>query len=120
MQNKNRVYSTETGKICPACDSPLATCKCAQRAAGTLANSTGDGVVRIMRETKGRKGAGVTVVRGLMVEQAELKAIAKKLKQLCSCGGAIKDGTIEIQGDHREKIKAHLISAGHTVKIAGG
>jgi len=55
-----------------------------------------------------------------MVEQAELKAVAKKLKQLCSCGGAIKDGAIEIQGDHREKIKAQLVAAGHTVKIAGG
>lgn len=81
---------------------------------------SGDGTVRLRRETKGRKGSGVTLVDGLALPPAELKATAKRLKQLCGSGGSVKEGIIEIQGDHRETIKTHLEKAGHKVKLAGG
>ncbi|MGR6830809.1 stress response translation initiation inhibitor YciH [Aliivibrio wodanis] len=80
----------------------------------------GDGIVRIQRETKGRKGKGVCVITGLDMGDAQLKLLAAQLKKVCGCGGAIKDGDIEIQGDNREKIKEFLTKQGHTVKLAGG
>ncbi|MCT2529969.1 stress response translation initiation inhibitor YciH [SAR92 clade bacterium H921] len=79
-----------------------------------------DGTVRIRRETKGRKGKGVTTVSGIGLAEADLKTLAKQLKQKCSTGGTVKDGVIEIQGDHREKLKAELEKLGHNVKLAGG
>ena len=80
----------------------------------------GDGIIRIQRETKGRKGKGVCVITGLDMEDTQLKLLAAQLKKVCGCGGAIKDGDIEIQGDNREKIKEFLVKQGHTVKLAGG
>jgi translation initiation factor 1 len=79
-----------------------------------------DGTVRIRRETKGRKGKGVTTVSGIGLAEADLKTLAKQLKQKCSTGGTVKDGVIEVQGDHREKLKAELEKLGHNVKLAGG
>jgi translation initiation factor 1 len=81
---------------------------------------SGDGIVRIRRETKGRKGAGVSLIEGVSLAEAELTALAKRLKQVCGSGGAIKNGLIEIQGDHREKLKAELEKQGFKVKLAGG
>lgn len=80
----------------------------------------GDGVVRVGRETQGRKGGGVTVVTGVPLEGKELKALAKKLKQLCGSGGSIRDGVIEIQGDHRDRLIPELAKRGWTVKKSGG
>ncbi len=80
----------------------------------------GDGIVRLKRETKGRKGKGVTLVTGICAPNDELKKIAKTLKQQCGVGGAVKDGVIEIQTDDRDKLKAVLEKLGHTVKLAGG
>lgn len=80
----------------------------------------GDGIVRIRRETKGRKGKGVMTISGLLMNEKDLKTLAKELKKLAGCGGAVKDGIIEIQGDKRDVIKAHLEKKGHTVKLAGG
>ena len=79
-----------------------------------------DGIVRIRHETKGRKGKGVSLVSGLDLDEAALKTLAKQLKQKCSTGGTIKDGVIEIQGDHRDILKIELEKLGHTVKLAGG
>ncbi|MBQ0798172.1 MAG: stress response translation initiation inhibitor YciH [Porticoccaceae bacterium] len=79
-----------------------------------------DGIVRIRRETSGRKGKGVTTINGLTLAESELKALAKQLKQNCSTGGTVKDGVIEIQGDHRDKIRDILTDAGYQVKLAGG
>ena len=76
--------------------------------------------MRIRRETKGRKGKGVTTVSGIELPEAELKALAKQLKQKCSTGGTVKSGVIEIQGDHRDLLKAELEKRGHQVKLAGG
>jgi len=80
----------------------------------------GDGIVRVGRETKGRKGGGVTVVTGVPLEGKELKALAKKLKQVCGSGGSIRDGVIEIQGDHRDRLIPELTKRGWTVKKSGG
>ena len=79
-----------------------------------------DGIVRIRRETSGRKGKGVTTISGIDLNNTELKILAKQLKQTCSTGGTIKDGVIEIQGDHRDKLKSELEKRGHQVKLAGG
>ena len=100
------VYSTETGRIKP--EEPQ------------VERAKGDGIVRIQRQTKGRKGKGVCIITGLDLDDAPLKLLAAELKKVCGCGGAVKDGTIEIQGDAREKIKAHLEKKGLTVKLAGG
>lgn len=100
------VYSTDTGKITPEQD--------------TEQVPSGDGIVRIRRETKGRKGKGVTVIQGLEVNTDTLKSISKALKKKCGVGGSVKDFTIEIQGDQREVCKAHLENEGYKVKLAGG
>lgn len=113
------VFSTEKGKLCPACHEALDACICDQLADQQRLNNL-DGVVRIRRETSGRKGKGVTTVSGVPVADKELKQLAKKLKQQCGTGGALKDGVIEIQGDHREKLKQLLEQQGFTVKLAGG
>ncbi|MEZ5528889.1 MAG: stress response translation initiation inhibitor YciH [Porticoccaceae bacterium] len=100
------VYSTETGRIKTSDPEPV--------------RPAGDGIVRIRRETSGRKGKGVTTISGLEMSDDELKQLAKSLKQLCGTGGSVKDGIVEIQGDHREKIREALSKQGHTVKLAGG
>ncbi|WP_020682546.1 translation initiation factor Sui1 [Marinobacterium rhizophilum] len=113
------VYSTEHGDSCPGCRQPVADCICAQlEDADRLAAL--DGIVRIRRETSGRKGKGVTTVTGVPLPEAELKQLGKKLKKLCGTGGACKDGVIEIQGDHRERLKLALEQDGFRVKLAGG
>ena len=80
----------------------------------------GDGVVRIRREVKGRRGKAVTTISGLPQADEGLRALASELKRLCGTGGSVKDGVIEIQGDHRELLVAELERRGHTVKRAGG
>ncbi|MGF1723634.1 stress response translation initiation inhibitor YciH [Photobacterium nomapromontoriensis] len=104
--NSRLVFSTETGRIKEDKPAP-------QR-------PQGDGIVRIQRQTKGRKGKGVCIITGLDLEDAALKLLAAELKKVCGCGGSVKDGTIEIQGDKRDVIKAALEKKGHTVKLAGG
>jgi len=110
------VYSTDRGRLCPGCGQPAPQCVCRE---GEPAPA-GDGTVRLFRETKGRGGKAVTVVRGLPLDAAELKLLAKALKQKCGVGGAIKAGSIEIQGDQRNLLKTELEARGFTVKIAGG
>lgn len=112
------VYSTEHGRLCPGCGRPSAACSCrTQTAAG---KACGDGIVRVGRETKGRKGKGVTLINGLDLGEEELKALAGELKKRCASGGAVKDGRIEIQGDHRELVVELLQKKGWKVKRAGG
>ncbi|MDP1790144.1 MAG: translation initiation factor Sui1 [Methylibium sp.] len=110
------VYSTELGRTCPACRQAVAQCVC--RSAGAMPAS--DGIVRVSRETKGRNGKGVTVVKGLGSEPAALAHLGKQLKAACGSGGTVKDGVIEIQGDHCERVIEWLQARGHTVKRAGG
>ena len=110
------VYSTEHGRMCPRCGKPLANCLCRRKE--TVRK--GDGVVRVERETKGRKGKGVTRITGLSLGNVELRKLAKELKQRCGSGGTVKDGVIEIQGDHRDTLLEELRKQGHTVKRSGG
>ncbi len=113
--SSRRVYSTESGRLCPGCSQPADACRCKS---GSLPQVSGP--VRLRRETKGRKGAGVTLVDNISSDPAELKRIAKALKQRCSSGGAIKHDVIEIQGDHRETIEQWLQKAGYKSVRAGG
>ena len=114
--NGGLVYSTETGRMCPGCRQPIAQCLCGK----PLAPPT-DGVVRVFLETKGRGGKGVTVVRGLGLADPELTVIGKKLKAACGVGGTAKDGVVELQGDHRDRVLALLPTLGfRNVKKAGG
>jgi translation initiation factor 1 len=100
------VYSTGVGRIEPAAMKNQAL--------------RGDGVVRVRRETGGRGGKTVTAIHGVLATETALKDLAGELKRLCGTGGTVKDGVIEIQGDHRDKIVAALTARGHTVKLAGG
>jgi translation initiation factor 1 len=110
------VYSTDTGRTCPTCRRGVADCRC--REAGAVPK--GSGQVRVGRETAGRKGGGVTVVTGLALRTEEIAALAKALKQRCGSGGTVKDGVIELQGDHRDVVVAELAKRGITAKRAGG
>ncbi len=102
--------------MCPACRQPVAQCVCKQ----ATAVPAGDGVVRVSRETKGRGGKAVTLVKGVAMEAQGLAALGKQLKAACGSGGTVKDGVIEIQGDHVEKVMVALQAQGHTVKRVGG
>ena len=110
------VYSTDGGRLCPQCQRVVATCVC-----GTAKPAaTGDGIVRIRRETKGRGGKAVTVIEGIPEHPDRLKAICKQLKQRCGVGGSVKDGTVEIQGDKRVTCQQTLTTMGYRVKLSGG
>ena len=110
------VYSTDYGKTCPACGQAVAHCACRRQAGVPL----GDGVVRVGRATKGRKGKGVTVVTGVPLDHDGLRKLATQLKQKCGSGGTVKDGVIEIQGEHRDTLMQELTRQGYTVKRSGG
>ncbi len=114
-QSGGLVYSTEQGRMCPQCGNAQAACTCSEAVA-----PAGDGVVRVSRETKGRKGKGVTIVTGLPLAGDELKNYARKLKARCGTGGTVKGNTIEIQGDQRDILIPVLQEQGWTVKRAGG
>lgn len=113
------VYSTEKGQLCSECGEAVEACICSELDDQQRLNGL-DGIVRIRRETSGRKGKGVTTVTGIPLPEAELKTLAKKLKKSCGTGGALKDSVVEIQGDHRDKLKSLLEKEGFTVKLAGG
>ncbi|WP_144823511.1 translation initiation factor Sui1 [Marinobacter piscensis] len=109
------VFSTEQGRMCPECRNPVDDCTCHQ-----TQRPAGDGVVRVSRETKGRKGKGVTLITGIPLNDKELKAYAKVLKAKCGTGGTVKDGVVEIQGDQRDVLVPLLEQKGWVVKRSGG
>lgn len=109
------VFSTEQGRMCPGCRHPVDDCIC-----GAPSRPAGDGVVRVSRETKGRKGKGVTLITGIPLDEKDLKAFAKILKARCGTGGTVKDGVVEIQGDQRDVLVPLLQDKGWIVKKAGG
>lgn len=111
------VYSTASGRMCPACSRPVAECVCAKRKRETV---RGSGKVRVGRQTKGRKGKCVTVITGLPLDDDELRALAKELKRSCGSGGTVKEGLIEIQGDHRDAVVAALNKRGFAAVRSGG
>ena len=117
MKNSNGglVYSTESGRMCPDCRQPVAACACkAQKA------PPGDGVVRVSRQTKGRGGKAVTLVKGVALDPLALAALGKQLRAACGAGGTVKDGVIEVQGDHCDLVMEQLMKLGHRPKRAGG
>lgn len=114
--NNPTVYSTESGRICPRCGKPVAECICKK----APPRPAGDGVVRVSRESKGRKGKTVTLVTGLPLADPDLQQLASELKRQCGTGGTLKDGVIEIQGDHRDAIFEILRKQNYHVKKAGG
>jgi translation initiation factor 1 len=111
------VYSTEGGRMCPSCRKPVAQCVCRT---GVTAAPPSDGIVRISCEKKGRGGKSVTIVRGVPLQAAALEQLAKALKAGCGSGGTVKDGVVEVQGDHRPKVTAMLVAQGFKVKQVGG
>jgi translation initiation factor 1 len=113
------VYSTEAGRMCPACRRPVAQCICRKSGAASEPAAS-DGIVRVFFETKGRGGKGVTVIRGLGLDEAALDALGRKLKAACGVGGTAKHGVIELQGEHRDRVIALLKAQGRIVKRAGG
>jgi len=121
MDNSRLVYSTESGRICPSCGRQAKKCTCKKKKP-TKKESIypADGVVRIRREVKGRKGKTVTAVFGVPLDDRKLKQFAKILKQKCGTGGSAKGGVIIIQGDHRETLLQEIEQQGYTVKLAGG
>ncbi len=111
------VYSTGVGERCPNCLRAVAECVCRK---GTPGKTSSDGVVRVSRETQGRKGKGVTVISGLGLSADDLATLATELKKKCGSGGGVENGRIEIQGDHRDRLVEELMRRGWKAKRAGG
>lgn len=102
------VYSTEGGRMCPACRHPLGECQC--RNANPPSKAAGK--VRVSRESKGRGGKTVTLVHGLALEPIALAVLARELRNACGCGGTLKDGVVEVQGEHVDRVTALLRARG--------
>ena len=121
------VYSSEHGRVCPECGRSETRCHCRGKGARArikareeaAAAQTSDGIVRVGRSTKGRKGKVVTTVTGAPGDAGELSALAGELKRRCGSGGALKDGVIEIQGEHRDTLVEELEKRGFAVKRVG-
>jgi len=115
------VYTTGIGRICPRCQKPVGACGCRQGSVqGERAAGRPDGIVRIFRDRRNRQGKTVTVVTGIPGDGTTLEELAGALKRLCGSGGTVKDGVIEIQGEHRDLVAARLAEMGYRVKLAGG
>jgi translation initiation factor 1 len=111
------VYSSGAGRICPDCRRPLAQCACGK---GLRPRPAPAAAIRVGRQTQGRAGKAVTVVTGLPLSPEELAALARELKQHCGSGGTVRDGAIEIQGEHRERVLAELQRRGLAARRSGG
>ncbi len=120
MNNSRLVYSSKSGKICPSCQKPVSECSCKKKKSRSQTNIKYDGIIRIQREVKGRKGKTVTTVSAFQLADDELKNLAAQLKRHCGTGGSVKDGVIIIQGDHRETLVTELKNRGIKAKMAGG
>ena len=115
--NGGVVWSSDKGRVCPNCGNSKDKCNCNQNKSNSIET---DGVVRISRDKKARKGKCVTVITGIPLNSKDLKIFAKSLKQKCGSGGTIKDGIIEIQGDFLNKIFEIITKKGWNVKKVGG
>ncbi len=113
MSNARPVYSTEHGSLCPKCGKNPCACRASRPAQAK-------GPVRVGRETKGRKGAGVTVVSGLELSEADLESLLTRWKKRLGCGGTCRDGVLEFQGEHRDALMAELTAMGVAAKKSGG
>ena len=110
------VYSTKHGIMCPKCTKSIAKCVCNHK----KSLYHGDGIVRIGMEIKGRNGKGMTVITGVPLNRGELTKLGKQFKKKCGTGGTVKDGIIEIQGDHRDALEEELKKQGWVVRRCGG
>lgn len=127
MTSDRLVYSSEAGRICPACGRKTSICECRGKGARARiaaraeieAAQSGDSIVRVGRSTKGRGGKVVTTVTGVPGGDEEKKKLAAELKRSCGTGGSLKDGVIEIQGEHRDTLVRELETRGFTVKRVG-
>ncbi len=113
--NGGLVYSTDGGRMCPGCRQPVSECTCQKKAA-----PAGDGVVRVSRQSKGRGGKTVTLVKGLALDLVALALLGKQLRTACGSGGTVKEGVIEVQGDHCDLVMGELKKHGHDPKRTGG
>jgi len=123
VSNSSLVYSTDGGRVdfCPTCGLRRENCRCPHKSVSRHATSVpNDGIVRLLRDRKGRGGKVVTLIAGVRANPAALDELATTLKRFCGSGGAVKDGVIEIQGDHRDRLSGKLAELGYKVKIAGG
>lgn len=116
MREDRLVWSSTSGGNCPQCGKRLDRCACGKKES----TPAGDGVVRIRREVKGRRGKTVTTISGLPLPETELQELASRLKRRCGSGGSLADGVIVIQGDHRTLLQPELEEMGYKVKLAGG
>jgi len=107
------VYTTSFGSACPECSQPIKKCACRENKKKVVPQT--DGKVRLSYETAGRKGKGVTLIAGLPLSEEKLLVLAKQLKSQFGIGGSVKDKTIELQGDQREKTAAELRKLGYKV-----
>ena len=110
------VYSTDAGRMCPSCRQPALACVCRQ----TKALPTSDGVARVSKTSKSRGGKTVTLVTGLALDEPALVQLGRQLKAACGSGGTVKDGVIEVHGDHCESVLQALRKQGYAAKRAGG
>ena len=122
MTRERLVYSTDVGRRCPECARPMSDCRCrrSRPAVAAPAVPPGQAKVRVGRETAGRKGKGVTVVTGLPLAGDALDELATRLKKRCGTGGTVRDGVVEILGDHRDTLLAELANLGCAPKCSGG
>jgi translation initiation factor 1 len=115
MNPSRLVYSTDAGRLCPDCGQPIAACACKKGPARPASNG-----VRVSRQTKGRGGKTVTRIDGLPLDDAALMQLGKQLRSACGSGGTVKDGVIEVQGDHCDQVIEALKRQGYAPKRAGG
>jgi translation initiation factor 1 len=112
------VYRSDVGRICPGCRRPVAQCACKDQRGKPRPNAPG--AVRVSRQTQGRGGKAVTLITGLPLDEAQLAALAGELKRRCGSGGTVREGTIEIQGEHRDTLVSELQRRGYAARRAGG
>lgn len=116
MTASRLVYSTDAGRICPDCRQPVVACVCKK----APARAASDGVVRVSRQTRGRGGKTVTRVDGLPLDDEALAQLGKQLRSACGSGGTVKNGVIEVQGDHCDKVIEALKQHGYAPRRSGG
>ena len=107
------VYSTDSGRMCPVCRQAMAQCACKAQPI-----TVGDGVVRVSLQTKGRGGKSVTLVKGLLLDEVAIAILGKQLRTACGSGGTVKDGIVEVQGDHVTLITTLLQKQGFNLKLS--
>lgn len=122
MGNERVVWVTGAGPIryCATCGMPEGECRCNERKRMGSNPAPKDGYVRLSLDRKQRRGKAVTLVSGIPGDVDELTALAQQLRKLCGAGGSLKDGNIELQGDHRDKVEAKLVALGYKIKRVGG